>query len=98
MLTIVLLLLLKSLWSHRFDVSLLSFPIFVLVFWLAVSLTRGGFGGYEVSRYLYVGAICVILIISDSANTHWVKHGRRAFFVKGCVVLLAVLAIWGSNS
>jgi len=97
-LAIVLLLLLKSLRSHRFDVSLLSFPIFALVFWLAVSLTRGGFGGYEVSRYLYVGAICVILIISDCVDTQWAKHSRRAFFVKGCVVLLAILAIWGSNS
>jgi len=95
---IVVILLLKSLWSHRFDVSLLSFPIFVLVFWLAVSYTRGGFGGYEVSRYLYVGAICVILIISDSVNPLSTLHSRRTFFVKGCVVLLAILAIWGSNS
>jgi hypothetical protein len=95
---IVLILFLKSLWSHRFDVSLLSFPIFVLIFWLAVSHTRGGFGGYEVSRYLYVGAICVMLIISDSVNPLSTLHLRRAFFVKGCVVLLAILAIWGSNS
>ena len=98
MLVVVLLLLLKSLWSHRFDVSLLSFPIFVLVFWLAVSYTRGGFWGYGASRYVYVGAICAILIISETVDTQWAKHSRRAFFVKGCVVLLAILAIWGSNS
>ena len=98
MLAIVLLLMLKSLWSHRFNVSLLSFPIFVLVFWLGVSYTRGGFGGYGASRYVYVGAICAILIISASVNTQWVEYSRRAFFVKGCVILLAVLAIWGSNS
>ena len=98
MLVVVLLLLLKSLWSHRFDVSLLSFPIFVLVFWLAISYTRGGFWGYGASRYVYVGAICAILIISETVDTQWAKHSRRAFFVKGCVVLLAILAIWGSNS
>ena len=97
-LAIVLLLLLKSLWSHRFDVSLLSFPIFVLVFWLGVSYTRGGFGGYGASRYVYVGAICAILIISETVTTQWVEYSRRAFFVKGCVILLAVVAIWGSNS
>ena len=97
-LAIVLLLLLKSLWSHRFDVSLLSFPIFVLVFWLGISYTRGGFGGYGTSRYVYVGAICAILIISDSANIRRVEYSSRAFFVKGCVILLAVVAIWGSNS
>jgi hypothetical protein len=70
----------------------------VLVFWLGVSYTRGGFGGYEASRYVYVGSICAILIISDSVNIRWVEYSRRAFFVKGCVILLAVVAIWGSNS
>lgn len=98
MLGIVVVLMLKSLWSHKFDVSSLRFLIFVLVFWLGVSYTRGGFGGYGASRYVYVGAICVILIISDCVDTQWAKHSRRAFFVKGCVVLLAILAIWGSNS
>ncbi|CAB4774647.1 unannotated protein [freshwater metagenome] len=98
MLGIVVVLMLKSLWSHKFDVSSLRFLIFVLVFWLGVSYTRGGFGGYGASRYVYVGAICAILIISDSINTSWLKHSRRTFFVKGCVILSAVLAIWGSNS
>ena len=98
MLGMVLLLLLKSLWSHRFDVSRLSFLIFVLVFWLGVSYTRGGYGGYGAGRYVYVGVICVILIISQSVNTQWVEHSRRSFFVKGSVILLAVLAIWGSHS
>ncbi len=98
MLGMVLLLLLKSLWSHRFDMSLLSFPIFVLVFWLGVSYTRGGLWGYGASRYVYVGAICAILIISDSVNIRRVEYLSRAFFVKGCMILLAVVAIWGSNS
>ena len=98
LLGIVVVLLLKSLWSHEFDVSPLIFLIFVLVFWLGVSYTRGGFGGYGPSHYVYVGAICAILIISESVNTQWLEHSRRAFFVKGCVILLAVLAIWGSHS
>jgi hypothetical protein len=98
MLGIVVVLMLKSFWSHRFDVSRLGFPIFVLVFWLGVSYTRGGLWGYGASRYVYVGAICAILIISDSVNIRKVGYLRRAFFVKGCVILLAVVAIWGSNS
>ena len=98
MLGIVVVLMLKSLWSHRFEVSLLSFPIFVLVFWLGVSYTRGGLGGYGASRYVYVGAICAILIISDSVIIRRVEYSRRAFFVKGCVFLLSAVAIWGSNS
>ena len=95
---IVVVLLLKSLWSHWFDVLPLSFLIFVLVFWLGVRYTRGGYGGFGASRYVYVGVICAILIISQSVNTQWVEHSRRAFFVKGGVILLAVLAIWGSHS
>lgn len=98
MLAIVALLLLKSLWSHRFDVSLLSFPIFVLVFWLGTSYARGGFGGYEASRYIYVGVISLVLAISENVEPMLGKIPSRLLVIQSSVVVMAVCSIWGTHS
>ncbi|CAB4774597.1 unannotated protein [freshwater metagenome] len=98
MLGIVVILLLKSLRKQRFDLLPLSFLIFVLVFWLGTSYARGGSGGYGASRYVYVGAISLVLAISENVEPMLGKKPTRLRVTQSSVVIMAVLSIWGTHS
>jgi hypothetical protein len=58
--------------------------------WILTSWSRAGFEDPASSRYMYVGAVFVILIVADALRD------VRAPFLPAAAVVLAVLSVWGN--
>ena len=58
--------------------------------WVLVGYSRADLGDFAASRYVYVGAVFIILVVSDVIGP--VRHGR---FLVLCPILAAV-SIWGN--
>lgn len=87
---------------RRVDPRLANVVVVGGVLWLLTALFRGAHGGLYPSRYVYMGAVVVLLIISSALRQKWLTGFRAQTVLAGAVAVsaslnIAWMVVWGNH-
>ena len=77
------------------------FLIYLCAYWGAIAYGRAGMAAIapaSSSRYVYFGAISLVLLISENVEPMLGKKPPRLRVIQSAVIIMSVLSIWGTHS
>lgn len=83
---------------QKVSLRTLSFPLYICFYWATTAYARAGIAPASSSRYVYIGVVSLVLVVSENVEPMLEKKLPRLWVIQSVVVVMAVLSIWGTHS